>query len=423
MAVDNDYSRLLEIGRPPNIARLFPNSKALLVSGRVVDQALAKKGAAMTIAANGRSSQVIRGALLAAQRADAAILIEIARSESTYCPVNFYNIAMYVDSICNQLGITVPVAIHADHYGIKSDADTVYAKMEIPSMFDAGITSIAVDASHMPDDKNLLANLELSEFIPSWAALETEVGEIKGNQGLSTVDDASFLIQGLNAHGIFADWIALNNGSSHGLEASGTGIQVELTREIHKAIAPYGVSGAQHGTSGNNSDRLKEIATTTNTTKANVATALQMVSWGLAVNDYGNASQGEDGSFIKLADEGVSDQLWEKMISHAAEQGWSGGNFKKLNLPFETSILAEPAAIRERMVGRVEDFVYKLLTEVFNAKGTATLGKELLLEAGSHDLPAKGERIEDPANWTKEAIIERAATLDVDKGPEGDFDD
>ena len=38
------------------------------------------KGKAMTIAANGRSHLVIRGALLAAQRADAAIIIEIARS-------------------------------------------------------------------------------------------------------------------------------------------------------------------------------------------------------------------------------------------------------------------------------------------------------------------------------------------------------
>ena len=49
-------------------------------------------------------------------------------------------------------------------------------------MFDAGITSIAVDASHMPDDLNLLANIELNSYIPAWAGLETEVGEIKGDR-------------------------------------------------------------------------------------------------------------------------------------------------------------------------------------------------------------------------------------------------
>ncbi|TKB08995.1 class II fructose-bisphosphate aldolase [Desulforhopalus sp. IMCC35007] len=419
----SDFEKLIQTGRPPNIARLFPNSKALIVSGKVVDQALVAKGSAMTIAANGRSNLVIRGALQAAQRADAALLVEIARSECNYCPVNFYNIARQVDAICNELGITIPVAIHADHYGIKSEADLPYAKMEIPSMFEAGITSIAVDASHMPDADNLLANIALAGYIPGWAGLETEVGEIKGNQGLSTVDDATFLIRGLNSRKIFADWIALNNGSSHGLEASGTGIQVELTAEIHKHLVAYGVSGAQHGTSGNNSDKLRAISTQTHTTKANVATALQMVSWGLEVNDYGNALQDSSGNFIKVKGEGVTEETWEKMVAHAEKQGWKAGDYKKLNLPFETTILAQDKKVRERMAARVEAFVYNMLTNVFNAEGSGTLGKELLVKAGSYDLGSKGKQIEDPADWTREKIIERAKTLVVNSGPEGDFDD
>lgn len=418
-----DFEKLIGTGRPPNIVQRFPNSKALIVSGKVIDQALVAKGAAMTIAANGRSSIVIRGALLAAQRADAALLIEIARSESTYCPINFFNIATHVDALCNELGVTVPVAIHADHYGIKSEDDIPYAKMEIPSMFDAGITSIAVDASHMPDDKNLLANIELSEFIPRWAGLETEVGEIKGSQGLSTVDDATFLIKGLNSRGVFADWIALNNGTTHGIEASGSGIQVELTRDIHKSLEPYGVSGAQHGTSGNNSDKLRAITKETHTTKANVATALQMISWGLEVNDYGNAILDSDGNFIKVKGEGVTEETWTQMVAYAEKQGWKGGNYKKLNLPFENTILAQERAVRDRMTARVEHFVYNILTNVFNAGGTGTIGKELLLKAGGFDIGSKGKQIEDPADWTTEKIIERAKTLDVDKGPEGDFDD
>ena len=423
MGMNTDFEKLITIGRPPNITRLFPHSQALIVSGKVVDQAMVAKGKAMTIAANGRNSFVIRGALQAAQRADAVLLIEIAKSESTYCPINFFNIALYVDSVCNELGITIPVAIHADHYGIKSEEDISYAKMEIPSMFGAGITSIAVDASHMEDDKNLLANIELNEFIPGWAGLETEVGEIKGNQGLSTVDDASFLIKGLNAHGIFADWIALNNGSSHGLEASGQGIQVELTAEIHKALEPYCVSGAQHGTSGNNSDKLRAITGTTNTTKANVATALQMVSWGLEVNDYGNALQDENGDFIKAEGQGMSGEMWERMTAYADEHSIKGGNYKKLNLPFEIHLRAQDEKIRGRMVKGVEEFVYNMLVNVFNAEGTATLAKEAILKAGSYDLGPKGRKIEDVTDWTREKIIARAKTLDVDRGPDGDFDD
>jgi fructose-bisphosphate aldolase, class II len=173
-----EFNKALEIGRPPNIVKLFPNSRGLLVSGKVIDHALSLKGKAMTMAANGRNYFIIRGALMAAQKANAAIIIEIARSEGgakAYCPTNYWNIARQVDQVCNELNITIPVAIHADHYGIKSEKDLPFARVEIPTIFEAGITSIAIDASHMPDDKNLLANLELNQFIPAWSGLETEV--------------------------------------------------------------------------------------------------------------------------------------------------------------------------------------------------------------------------------------------------------
>jgi fructose-bisphosphate aldolase class II len=75
------------------------------------------------------------------------------------------------------------------------------------------------------------------------------------------------------------------------------------------------------------------------------------------------------------------------------------------------------------MSKRVEEFVYNILTKVFNADGTASLAKELILKAGSFDLGSKGEQLENPEEWTRELIIERAKTLDVDKGPQGNFDD
>ncbi|MBE0583855.1 MAG: class II fructose-bisphosphate aldolase [Desulfofustis sp.] len=417
------FEKALAVGRPPTIKKLFPHSRALLVSGKVIDQALRRKGKAMTMAANGRNYLVIKGALQAAQRANAALIIEIAKSESTYCPVNFWNIARMVDAACNEMNITIPVAVHADHYGLKSPGDVAAAKIEIPTLFDAGITSIAIDASHMPDDLNLLANIELNPFIPSWSGLETEVGEIKGAEGLSTVEDAGFLIKGLNAHSIFPNWIALNNGSAHGIEASGEGIQVELTARIHEHLKPYHVAGAQHGTSGNSSERLRAIASRTNTTKANVATALQMVSWGVEVNDYGNAQMNEDGSFRKVADAGVTAEVWEKMVALAGKNGWKGGNFKKLNLPIDNWLMSQPREIRERMSKRVEDFVYQMLVSVFNAGDTAPLAMEVLAEAGSYDIGTTAERLEDPAEWTSEKIVEKAKSLVTDKGPHGDFDD
>jgi fructose-bisphosphate aldolase class II len=424
--MSTDFEEALKIGRPPNVVKLFPNSKALIVSGKYIDRAMLTKGKAIAMAANGRNNFVIRGALQAAQRANAAIIIEIARSEGgagAYCAVNYWNIARQVDAICNELGITVPVAIHADHYGIKKEQDVDFAKIEIPTLFEAGMTSIAIDASHLPDDQNLLANLALNPFVPKWAGLETEVGEIKGKEGLSTVDEALFLIQGLNAHNISPDWIALNNGTTHGIEATGQGIQVDLTAEIHKALAKYHISGAQHGTSGNNSDRLREIAAKTRTTKANVATALQMISWGLEVNDFGNAMLDKDGNFIKVQDQGVTEEMWQEMTDYAESKGLKGGNYKKLNLPFENKLMGQSKAIRERMINRVEEFAYNMLANVFNAKDTAPLAINAILEAGTYDPGPKASRIENPDEWTPDKIVQRAKTLVSDKGPKGDFDD
>jgi fructose-bisphosphate aldolase, class II len=422
----SDFNKALAIGRPPNVIKLFPNSRALIVSGKVIDRAMIAKGNAIAIAASVRSSFVARGALRAAQKANAAILIEIAKSEGgaeAYCDVSLWNMARLVDAICNELDITVPVAIHADHYGIKNANDEERAKVEIPSMFDAGITSIAIDASHLPDVDNLMANIALNRYFPSWSGYETEVGEIKGKQGLSTVEEALFLIQGLNAHSIFPDWIALNNGTTHGIEASDAGIQVDLTAKIHASLQKYGMSGAQHGTSGNSFERLRAIARETHTTKANVATALQMVSWGLKVNEYGNAILDQDGNFSKNPNEGPSEAMWNQMTAYAKEKGLKGGDFKKLNRPFENKLLGLPREERERMVQGVEDFVYHLITQVFNGHDTAPLAIEAILKAGSYDLGPKASRIEDPAEWTEEKIRKRGESLAGDKGPKGNFED
>lgn len=79
--------------------------------------------------------------------------------------------------------------------------------------------------------------------------------------------------------------------------------------------------------------------------------------------------------------------------------------------------------MRERMANRVADFVYTMLVEVFNAKDTADYAKEAIIEAGSYDLGPKVGILEQPAEWTVEKIREKAAQLDTDKGPQGDFDD
>jgi fructose-bisphosphate aldolase class II len=44
MGKSADFEKLIQIGRPPNVVKRFPNSRALIVSGKVVDQAMIAKG-------------------------------------------------------------------------------------------------------------------------------------------------------------------------------------------------------------------------------------------------------------------------------------------------------------------------------------------------------------------------------------------
>jgi hypothetical protein len=148
-----------------------------------------------------------------------------------------------------------------------------------------------------------------------------------------------------------------------------------------------------------------------------------MISWGVKVNEFGNAELDDNGDFIKVSNQGVPDAMWEKMTAYAAEQGWKGGNYKKLNRPVENKLLGLSAEVREGMCRQVEDFVYDMLVNVFNAQDTAPLAVEAILKADSYDPGPKASRIENPSDWTEEQIKAKAALLDSDKGPEGDFDD
>jgi hypothetical protein len=148
-----------------------------------------------------------------------------------------------------------------------------------------------------------------------------------------------------------------------------------------------------------------------------------MISWGLDVNDYGNAILDDDGNFKKVKEAGVTEQIWSEMVAFADEHGYKGGNYKKLNLPFENKLLGQPQKIRERMINRVEDFTYDMLVNVFNSENTASLAIEAILDSGSYETGPKARRIEDPKKWTPQQIQEKAAEIKSDKGPAGEFDD
>jgi hypothetical protein len=86
-------------------------------------------------------------------------------------------------------------------------------------------------------------------------------------------------------------------------------------------------------------------------------------------------------------------------------------------------LLAQPKEIRDRIVKGVEDFAYKMMTEVFNSQDTAPLAVEAILKKDSYNLGPKVRRKENPDEWTESKITDRASHLGIDKGSAGKFDD
>ena len=208
------YQELLK-KRPLNVQARFGETEMGLVSGRDI-AAAAREVDSIVLAANARHPLVIKAVLQAAKKKNAAVLIELAKSEATYCGATYDNIPEYALKYSEEIGHGAVFGLHVDHYAIKSQADVLKGVGHLTKILNNGFTSVAIDASHLDDYDNFAATRALADWLPSELGLEVEVGEIKGPGELSTVEEALYYIGGLNAWQVFPDYLAISNGSLHG---------------------------------------------------------------------------------------------------------------------------------------------------------------------------------------------------------------
>ena len=138
------YQELLK-KRPLNVQARFANEEMGLVSGRDI-AAAAKKCDSIVLAANARHPLVVKGVLRAAKKKNAAVLIELAKSESTYCGSTYDNLADYALKYSAELGHGAVFGLHVDHYAIKSEADVLKGVGHLTKILNSGFTSVAIDA-------------------------------------------------------------------------------------------------------------------------------------------------------------------------------------------------------------------------------------------------------------------------------------
>jgi len=391
------YRRFLAL-RPLNVRRALPASECALVSGRDIAR-VAEENHAIVMACNIRNPLSALGILTAAKKADSFVLLELAKSEADYTGVNFVNLPLLATEYSSQLGEGVVFSLHMDHFAIKSHSDLMEAISVVPDAISRGWTSVAVDASHNPDWENLMFTRDLAMHIPPYIGLETEVGEIKGAGVLTTVQEAEYYIGGLNAWGIFPDFLAISNGSKHGTydTAAGEdeGIDLQRTAEIASAVARYGVTIAQHGISGTPLGKVGHFREY-GINKGNVGTLWQNIVFGLDMDsDSGNAVI-DGGSYVKRPDKGIPAELWNRMVTFADNRGWprNSGDYKKLNLPFHNEIMELSGEYRTRILAETEKWALRF----FDAFGSVGLGSEVIkaiVERGDWNSAPEREIIAD----------------------------
>jgi fructose/tagatose bisphosphate aldolase len=412
------YKEMLE-RRPLNVKALWAGEQVGLVSGRDVYAACKERGCA-ALAANCRSPLTAVGVLRAAKKLNAVVVLEIAKSEAGYCLGNFENLPAYAVKYSRELGDGVIFAMHVDHYGIKGEKDLVKAVAHIPKLAENGWTSVAVDASHLQDYENLCATRDVAMSAPAYLGLEVEVGEIKGAGELSSVEEALFFVGGLNSWGVYPDLLAISNGSLHGTydAASGQqeGLDLKRTLEIAQAIKPFGVSIAQHGISGTPLDKVSEFCNY-GINKGNVATLFQNITFGIKMDpDTGNADT-SSGSYVKESARGVSDALWQKMVSWADGEKLSrkSGDYKKANLPFGNASLGESDEVLKRIVGETEEWATRFI-KAMKGEDSADKVLEIMNRRVDHNSAPDRKPVNPRSDYTADKSPNRAKAG-------GNFDD
>jgi fructose-bisphosphate aldolase class II len=366
--------------RPENFKKAFPDSKALCVNGKHVLKSVMKDGANWVVmAVNMRHRIMLPGMVKASMELDAPVIYEIAISESNMKggyigmdPAEYIKMIVVVNEEMGNVGEkATPFTVHRDHTTVQKMTREAFNNADevIRESIRAGYGSFSIDASFLPMEQNIAVSILLSEqVVKAGLMYESEVGEIGGKHGNSTVAEAVTLVETMNRAGQKPDLIAINNGTSHGNVRAN--IDLALTRATFDALKPWGVGIAQHGTTGT---AIKDVGEfhKDGIFKANVATNI----WGIKCDEYGVAFTKGD-SYDKSPDMGISIELWQKMEEYAKANNLKGGNMKSLHKPFRDAMLDEyksNAKIRER----VDRAVYESAVEFFKALRAEKKGSDV----------------------------------------------
>ena len=203
--------------------------------------------------------------LLTAQELNSPVILGVSEGAGKYM-CGFKTVTAMVDAMVDELGITVPVALHLDHGSYEGALKCI----------EAGFSSVMFDGSHYGIEENIEKTKEIIALAHSKGiSVEAEVGAIGGEEdgviGGGEVADPNEckMIAGLGV-----DMLAAGIGNIHGkYPANWKGLRFDVLANIQELTGEMPL--VLHGGTGIPADMIKE-AISLGVSKINVNTECQL---------------------------------------------------------------------------------------------------------------------------------------------------
>lgn len=203
--------------------------------------------------------------LLTAQELNSPVILGVSEGAGKYM-CGFKTVAAMVDAMVNELGITVPVALHLDHGSYEGALKCI----------EAGFSSVMFDGSHYGIEENIEKTKEIIALAHSKGiSVEAEVGAIGGEEdGVIGGGEVADPEECKMIADLGVDMLAAGIGNIHGkYPANWKGLRFDVLANIQELTGKMPL--VLHGGTGIPADMIKE-AISLGVSKINVNTECQL---------------------------------------------------------------------------------------------------------------------------------------------------
>ena len=221
--------------------------------------------------------------LMTAEECKSPVILGVSEGAGKYM-TGFKTVVGMVRGMLEELGTTVPVALHLDHGGYEGALKAM----------EAGFSSVMFDGSHYPIDENIEKTKEIVRLArEKGISVEAEVGSIGGEEdGVVGAGEVADPNECKKIADLGIDILAAGIGNIHGkYPANWKGLNFDVLATISELTSPMPL--VLHGGTGIPADMIKK-AISLGVSKINVNTECQL-SFAAATRKYIEAGKDLEG--------------------------------------------------------------------------------------------------------------------------------